>query len=259
MSGWEALAIRYGTRPARRGEVFYRFDAYGEPDGPLTMDYYFWVLRRDGRTVVVDSGFDPAVAERMGRTCLIAPADALALLEIDPAAVEHVIVTHLHYDHVGNLDLFPNAELLVSGRELSFWTGPLAARRQYAAHVVAEEVARVARAEAEGRVRRVGDELQALPGIRLRHVGGHSPGQLIVDLGEIVLTSDAMHYYEELELDRPPSVLHDLADCYRALDLLRGLDGELVAGHDPLVRERFHADPGDAVIRLRAATTQGTR
>jgi glyoxylase-like metal-dependent hydrolase (beta-lactamase superfamily II) len=230
---WEALAIRYGTRQARRGEFFYRYDTYGEPDGPLQMDYFFWVLRRGAQAVLVDTGFDPDVAARMGRTVLAAPHEVVAALGIEPSLI---VITHLHYDHIGNVARYPDAELVVPRRELEFWTSPLASRSQFAAHVVPEEVAHVA-----GRAPR--SELD-LPGVRLTQVGGHSPGQTIVQAGDVVLCSDALHYYEELERDRPPAVLHDLADCYRALDVLRGLDGVLVAGHDPLVTERFESDDG---------------
>jgi glyoxylase-like metal-dependent hydrolase (beta-lactamase superfamily II) len=250
-TAWEVLAIRYGTREATRGEVFHRWEAYGEPDGPLRMDYFFWLLRDADRVVVVDTGFDPVAAERRGRTSTARPDEVLRGLGIDPASVGTVIVTHLHYDHIGNLSLFPEAELVVAERELAFWTGPLAAREQFAAHVIPAEVDRVAAALRSGRLRTVDTELEPVAGVRVVRVGGHSPGQLIVRVatpgGETVLASDALHYYEELERDRPCAVLIDLEDAYRALDTLRELAAAghaIVAGHDPLVTQRFPSVEG---------------
>jgi glyoxylase-like metal-dependent hydrolase (beta-lactamase superfamily II) len=239
---WEALAIRYGTRPARRGEFFYRYETYGEPDAPLQMDYFFWVLRRGSEAILVDTGFDPVVAERMGRTVLVKPYEVVAALGIDPSLI---VITHLHYDHIGNVARFPDADLVIPRRELEFWTSPVARRAQFAAHVVPEEIAHVA-----SRSPRLDGDV---PGLQVTHVGGHSPGQTIVQAGDIVLASDALHYYEELERDRPPAVLHDLADCYAALDTLRGLNGVLVAGHDPLVTERFPSDDG-VIYRIQGTT-----
>jgi glyoxylase-like metal-dependent hydrolase (beta-lactamase superfamily II) len=248
---WEALAIRYGTREATRSEVFHRWESYGEPDGPLRMDYFFWLLRDADRVVVVDTGFEPAAAERRGRTCTARPDQVLRRLGIDPGSVDTVIVTHLHYDHIGNLSLFPAATLVVAERELAFWTSRLAAREQFAAHVVPAEVDRVAAAQRSGRVRTVDAELAPVAGVRLVRVGGHSPGQLIARVttraGETVLASDALHYYEELERDRPCAVLIDLEDTYRALDTLRELAAAghpIVAGHDPLVTQRFPSVDG---------------
>ena len=58
-------------------------------------------------------------------------------------------------------------------------------------------------------------------------VGGHSPGQLITivgsDDGDVVLASDAVHFYEELEFERPFSVVGDLVDMYAAYDVLKEL------------------------------------
>ncbi len=252
--GYRIVAVRYATRETTKSDVYYRYHAYGEPDGPLRMDYYFWLLERDGRTIVVDTGFDPEVGARLGRRCLCPPAEALARLGVDPERVEQVVVTHLHYDHVGNLGLFRGAELVVAQREIDFWSGPAARRFHFAQVVVPEEVARVELAAREGRVRSVVEEGVVAPGLTVIPVGGHSPGQLVLVVetarGRVVLASDVIHYYEELELDRPFAVLVDLAETYEAYDTLRGLGVGAsvppVPGHDPLVMERFPGLDGDA-------------
>ena len=109
-SGYEVLAVRYGTLRTTRSELFYRAGSYGEPDAEIEMAYYFWLLRRGAETIVVDCGFDPAVGARRGRTCLWAPVDALRALGVEPAEVSTVIVTHLHYDHIGNLAALPGGD-----------------------------------------------------------------------------------------------------------------------------------------------------
>ena len=86
-------------------------------------------------TILVDTGFDPEVGERRGRTCLVLPLEAVRGLGIEPEAVSTVVVTHFHYDHIGNLDAFPHAQLIVPQTELEFWTGPMAARFQFGSHV----------------------------------------------------------------------------------------------------------------------------
>ena len=68
------------------------------------------------------------------------------------------------------------------------------------------------------------------------------------------LASDAVHYFEELERDRPFSIVASLADMYAAFDQIRELAGggaRVVAGHDPLVAERFgHAADPPGVITI---------
>jgi len=78
--------------------------------------------------------------------------------------------------------------------------------------------------------------------------GGHTPGQSMVrvntSVGWVLLASDAVHYYEELDLDRPFSSVADVAGMYTAFDSIRSMvaAGEVqhvVAGHDPTTFARL--------------------
>ena len=88
------------------------------------------------------------------------------------------MLTHLHYDHTGNLDLFPDAELLVAARDLDFWLGPLARRAQFAHAVEAGELGQVLAAVDAGRVRRLEGGEEIAEGVHAILLGGHSPGQM---------------------------------------------------------------------------------
>src|SRR3546814_20896198 len=74
-----------------------------------SMDYFVWAGVGGGRTVVVDIGFDAAEAGPRKRDFLRCPTEGLRLIGIEAENVEQVVVTHLHYDHAGNIDKFPNA------------------------------------------------------------------------------------------------------------------------------------------------------
>jgi glyoxylase-like metal-dependent hydrolase (beta-lactamase superfamily II) len=246
---WEAYALRYGTRTSKVSNELYRFDLLGEQDSPQQMDYYFWVLRRGSRVVLVDCGFDRERGRSKGREQSTSPADLLGRLDIRPADVEHVVVSHLHYDHVGNIAMFPEATVSMAREEHDFWTGPFGDRRLMRALVIPEEVREVRRVASEGRLRLVDGSAELFPGLSVTTVGGHTPGQAVVTAevatGRVVLASDAIHYYRQLELDWPFRLFADLESSYRAFDLLRVLQRApgtaVVAGHDPLVAQRFDA------------------
>jgi glyoxylase-like metal-dependent hydrolase (beta-lactamase superfamily II) len=249
----EVLAIRYGTRRTSKADCYLDFASYGEPDAEIVMDYFFYAVRGGGRTVLVDVGFDPAVGARRGRTCLCPPLEALERVGVARESVSEIVLTHLHYDHVGNLEAFPHTPLVLQLRELEFWTGPHGAERPHADVVEAAEIARVARAARDGRIRLLDGSGPIAPGIHAVLVGGHSPGQVALVVrgrsGPIVLASDVAHFYEEVELDRPFAVVVDLEEMLRGFQTLRALSSRpgavLVAGHDPKVMTQFPGLDGD--------------
>lgn len=251
---WEVYALRYASRMSSRDDVFYRYHQYGEPDAPKEMAYYIWVLRNAEATILVDTGYSAAGGGRRGRGHLIPPLEALGGIGVTGQNVDLVVNTHLHYDHTGHLAEFAEKPLLVNETELEVWTSPLAERIHYASHIESQEVAGVAARAAAGDVTLIGGEHVVAEGVTALAVGGHSPGQTILfvegERGPVVLASDAVHYYEEVDRDRACGVLVDLEGVYRAYDTIRGRLAErgsvLLAGHDPLVMDRFEALPGEA-------------
>lgn len=242
---FEVYAIKYATREARSGEHFHGGDPH---DAPMPMDYYVWAVVSPEHTIVVDTGFTSEVAARRGRKHLRCPTEALGALGIDCARVPYVILTHLHYDHVGNLEKFPAATYVVQEAEMAFWTGRYASREHFRTIMEVDDVVYLVRENFEGRLRFVAGSEEIVPGIEVHRAGGHSAGLQVVRVktarGSVVLASDVTHFYANIEEDRPYSIVSDLPRMYGAFDLVHTLadsPAHVVPGHDPLVMERYRA------------------
>jgi len=246
---YEVVIVRYGTRSARRSEVFLNYSLYGEPDGPIEMDYFFWVVRNEARTIVVDTGFSRGGGEARGRTMLTDPLEMLASLGVDLGRAPTVVVSHAHYDHIGNLAHFDHSTVVVAEAELEFWNGPHGGRAQFRRSVENEELAALDRAVDEGRVVMFGDRYTVASGVEVIRVGGHTPGQSVIlvqtTAGPVLLASDAIHYYEEYERDMPFVSAANLIAMYSGFDIVRsmvdaGQVRHLVTGHDPNTLATFN-------------------
>ena len=112
---YEVYAIRYATLARKAADNFIGGDPH-EEGSPL--DYFVWLARSLSRTFVIDTGFETRVAERRGRRMLLSPNIGLKRLGVDAAEVSEVIITHLHYDHVGNFALFPKATFHLQDKEM---------------------------------------------------------------------------------------------------------------------------------------------
>jgi glyoxylase-like metal-dependent hydrolase (beta-lactamase superfamily II) len=240
---YELYAIRYATNPRRRRVENVMWVAPDDPhDAPMPMDFFIWAAVSPARTVVIDTGADERTCAARGHQFLRCPTDGLGQIGIDASDVQQVITTHLHWDHAGNLGSFPAAQLHVQRTELAHASGPCMARAFLRRPYDPEQVAAYLRRVYAGRVTFHDGDEEIVPGLSIHAVGGHTPGMQVVRVntrrGRVVLTSDAAHYYENLDAENPFPVLVSTIDYVEALHRLRDLaDGRdhLVAGHDPLV------------------------
>ena len=255
---YEVMAIRYATRLTSRRECFLNYHLYHEPDADLVMDYYVWVVRNGDRTIVVDTGFTEEVGVRRHRTMLRDPIIGLRQLGIEMVSLPQLVLTHAHYDHAGNVRHFERAKS--SWRDASSSSGP--ARLGAGSSLPFDGGCRH-RAPPDPRC-----GIEVPPGRRplpprTRHRGHRvershprsACGQVATDGGSVVLASDAMHYDEEVERDRPFAIVADLEGMYRSFDALREMQSQpgcvLVAGHDPAVMTRFPTLAGQDGLAVR--------
>jgi glyoxylase-like metal-dependent hydrolase (beta-lactamase superfamily II) len=251
---YEVFALRYASHIARSSrENFLGEDPLHDTDMPL--DFYVWLIRGDARLVLVDTGFSAAMAAKRGRHYHAHPKALLETLGIRADEVTDVVLTHMHYDHAGNIDAFPRATFHLQEAELHYCTGrcmchaPL--RGPYEPMDIANAIFRLH----EGRLRFAGDNGEIAPGISLHLCGGHTAGLQFVRVmtarGPVVLASDAAHYWQNIRRRHPfPIVLNvaQMLDGYHQMEALAAGPDHIIPGHDPLVLSTFPAFRSDPNI-----------
>jgi glyoxylase-like metal-dependent hydrolase (beta-lactamase superfamily II) len=249
---YRIYAVRYAHRKCTTSECFYG-DYHASP---MAMDYFVWALTNGTHTVVVDLGFTEEVGTRRGRQFLRCPSKGLAEIGVDCGQVQHVILSHFHYDHVGNYALFPNATFYMQDSEMAFYTGRNASLGAFRHSVEVDDVCAMVRLNYERRLSFVDGSREIVPGISVHHVGGHTAGMQIVTVaharGQAVVASDASHYYRNFAERIPFNTLHDLPRMYAAFTKIRELASSedlVLPGHDPLVLERLKK-VGDGIVEM---------
>jgi glyoxylase-like metal-dependent hydrolase (beta-lactamase superfamily II) len=254
---YELFALRYATRDGHRRDHFIGGDPH---DGPMPMDYFLWVAKSPERVVVIDAGFTAEVAAKRKRTFLRCPIDSLSLIGVDAAAIEDVVLTHLHYDHVGNFHRFPVARFHLQEPEMHYATGRYMRYPRLAHSFEVEDVVGMVRLNFAGRVNMYNGPADLAPGITLHPAPGHSAGLQFVRVhtqrGWVVVASDVTHFYENMETGRPFTTAFHVGEMLEGFDKLRAAaptPKHIVPGHDPEVMKRYpavSADLAGIVVRL---------
>ena len=242
---FEVYAVRYATVERKAAENFIGGDPHESGAG---MDYFVWLARNASHTFVIDTGFNEAAAKKRRREFLRSPVEGLRLLGVNAEEVADVIITHLHYDHIGNFDLFPSARFHLQDEEMAFATGRYMKEKFFSHSYELEEIVAMVRNVYAGRVEFHNGDVELTPGLSLHFIGGHTMGlqavRLWTRIGWLVLASDASHYAANMNEGRPFPIVYDVAQMVDGWQRLRELVDDprhIIPGHDPLVMRWYRA------------------
>jgi glyoxylase-like metal-dependent hydrolase (beta-lactamase superfamily II) len=245
---YEVFAVKYAELLSRTRRDNFLEDQGDDHNVAMPLDYFVWVVRNDDRTIVVDTGFDQAEADRRGRSILRSPARALATLGVDANTVREIVITHMHYDHAGTLTDFPSARFHVQDAEMAFCCGPEMCNVSERHAMTPSHISNMIEMIFNDRVNFHSGDAEIAPGISLHKVPGHTPGMQCMSVntkrGRVVLASDAAHFYENYEQRNPFAICWSLADMFQSFDRIGDIaesEAHVIPGHDPQVMQRYPA------------------
>ena len=241
---YEVYAIRYATVKdfAVSGLV-----AGADRSRKMDIAMMVWLVKGDGRNILVDSGFyRDQFMSQWKPVDYDKPSEAIARLGLKPEDITDVIITHIHWDHADGFDLFPKAKIWIQKDELEYYAGEAwQGHRRTAADP--DTIVGLVKLNTQGRVGLVnGDAQEILPGITCYIGGKHTYASQYVGVttaaGTVILASDNVYLYENLEKHLPIAQTLDAESNLRAQDRMKDLAANpkwIVPGHDPAVMKHF--------------------
>ena len=242
---YEIYAIRYATLP---DFPVAELVAGAEPGRKLDIAMMIWLVRGNGRNILVDSGF---YHERFFKDWQVKdftkPSETLKRVGLKPEDVTDVIISHMHWDHADGMDLFPNARIWIQKDEFEYYAGEAWQSKDTHGGIDEEDVLTLVRLNTQGKVVLVnGDAQEIIPGVTCYTGGKHTYQSQYVGVqtaaGTVVVASDNMYLYENLERHAAIAATVDAASNLRAQDRMKQIaarPGLIVPGHDPAVFAKF--------------------
>ena len=248
-------AVRYGTivEFPLRGLV-----AGADPSRKMDIAMIVWLVRGNGRNILVDSGFYREQFFKQWKiTDFKKPSEAIAAAGVQPEDITDVIVTHMHWDHADGADLFPKARIWLQSDEYTYYTGEAWHGKRTHGGIDPDDVLSYVKMNMDGRLSFVnGDNQEIIPGITCFIGGKHTYASQFVSVitakGTVVLASDNVYLYENLDKHVPIAATLDPESNLKAQDRMRTIATEktlIIPGHDPAIFERFHG-PSSTVVRI---------
>jgi len=241
---YEIYALKYAgpfTRPASMVRWFQDIDKFTQ------INYYIFAIRGAAETIIVDCGCAPKLAAARNLAGYVNPVDALKRINIEAKKVKHVVATHIHFDHISGIELFPQATVYVQEKEFNFWIkNPLAKRAPFLHTTDPVGNRYLARLEGTNRLKFVRGDKKILPGIELLLTPGHTIGMQAVavntEKGTAIVGSDTAHVFWSYQADIPSGIITDMIAWMKSYDKIKAKASAIdliFPGHDLALLENY--------------------
>jgi N-acyl homoserine lactone hydrolase len=231
-------ALQNGFMGAQRALLFYGDFSETRTQIPITC----YVVRTDDGVILYDTGVSPRAVPGLLRTDTLARftdedllVRRLATAGLEPRDVDLVVLSHLHYDHAGGAEMFPDAELVAQKDEYAY--------AHYPASFFASFYYRKNFDLPSSRWRLLDGDTELCPGVTVLRTDGHTPGHqsLLVELpdtGPVILAGDSCYWQEHVDQERVPGVVWDPTRALHSIKKLKTIarltGGRIFPSHDPV-------------------------
>ncbi len=236
MPNYTIIPLLLAKLPSEKGPMTYLCYS-GQP---IIRPYVMWYLRAGNKNVLVDTAIEAEDYRNLHPGFRKMPfqrvqtfEQALARVECTPDAIDYIIQTHLHMDHVYNTPKCKNAQVFCQEEELKFALHP---------HPV-QEIMYPRRIIDQIDFKLVKGEEEILPGIKVMPVPGHTPGcQAVIietEKGKAVLSG----FCTIKENFSPPDDVKTTVSPFATYPVIApGIHTDVIQGYESALRVKAIAD-----------------
>ncbi len=249
---YEVYALRYGILKNFPAAALVKGE---DPKKRLDIALTIWLIKGNGRKILVDTGFyRDQFLQEWKPIDYVRPSRLIGRLGLKPEDITDIIISHAHWDHADGTDLFPRARVWIQKDEFNYYSEP---EHQKDTGVFPFDMNVLSTLKAQNRLELVdGDDKIILPGITVYTGGRHTYASQYAGVetskGIVILASDNVYLYENLEKSLPIAETFDAQSNLRAQERMKKLAASpdlIVPGHDPTVFVKF-PKPGNGVARI---------
>jgi glyoxylase-like metal-dependent hydrolase (beta-lactamase superfamily II) len=218
-----------------------------DPSDSVDVCNMFWLLKSsNGRNILVDAGFIDTTNSNKN---YIRPDSMLLKLGLSSQNISDIIITHPHFDHISGITLFPRAKVWMQEEDYDYFIGPAWQVDGDNRGFEKKDVENILSVYSNGRLNLIkGDNKEVFPGIKV-YIGSKHTFEnqyLIVNSkskrNKVLLASDAIWFYLNLEKGLPISICMDTVEYVKAMNRIKTFVENpdlIIAGHDNKIFSKF--------------------
>jgi len=248
---YEVFALKYAGPFDRKLAMVLFNNGWAED---ISIYYYIWAIRNKatGETTLVDTGTGHTWPKERNVTSYVPPETLVARLGVKPEQVTRVVVTHMHFDHIGGMEnmefakLYPKAKFYIQKKEFDFWVkSPLALRPPYKPLQWIPGTQGMADLAKTSQLVVVDGDKVIGPDMELLLLPGHTPGLQGVLVptakGQTIVGSDSAHLFRSFKEDIPSGLITNMPAWLESYDKMRAKAPveNMFPGHDTGMLMKF--------------------
>ena len=243
---YEIYALQFGQRLNKIPVADAAVGALGNDS--LNVVFMYWLLKgNNGKTILVDAGFTDDQEINPKSISFTRPDKILDELNIKPSDISDIIITNPHWDHIGGIDLYPNAHVWMQKEDYDYFVETAWKKDGNNGGFNKTDVQKIIKRNKNKQLTLVnGDDVEILPGIKVFIGSKHTFQSQYVMVGsgddKVIIASDNAWFYYNIISLLPVPVTFD-AKAYsdnlkRMKSMVTNVD-LIIPGHDPLVFVKF--------------------